>query len=90
MLGFHDFLKGNEEFQRGPQARQMAFRPNQVWMCYTDVLAHSVLSGQYALEQTVIVPPEAKVKPEISPVSVLERFAGFPLTPARGKRLQTA
>jgi hypothetical protein len=90
MLGFHDFLKGNEEFQRAPQAKQMAFRPNQVWMCYTDVLAHSVLSGQYALEQTVIIPPEAKVKPDIAPVSVLERIAGFPLTPSRGKTLQTA
>jgi len=89
MLGFHDFLKGSEEFQHAPQARQMSFRPNQVWMCYTDVLAHSVLSGQYALEQTVIVPPEAKVKPDIAPVSVLERIAGFPLTPSRGRSLQT-
>ncbi|MBX3378807.1 MAG: Kdo hydroxylase family protein [Phycisphaeraceae bacterium] len=88
MLGFHDFLKGNEEFQHGEQARQMNFRPNQVWMCYTDVLAHSVLSGQYALEQTVIVPPEAKVKPDIAPVSVLERIAGFPLTPAPRPALQ--
>lgn len=90
MLGFHDFLKGNEEFQRAPQARQMSFRPNQVWMCYTDVLAHSVLSGQYALEQTVMIPPEAKVKPDIAPVAVLERIAGFPLTPARRSKLQPA
>lgn len=90
MLGFHDYLKGNEEFQHTREAREYNFHPNQVWMCYTDVLAHSVLSGQYALEQTVIIPPEAKVRPEIAPVSVLERMAGFPLTPARKRQLQSA
>jgi hypothetical protein len=43
-----------------------------------------VLSGQYALEQTFIIPVRALIQPEKSPIRVLEKLAGRPLaaTPA--------
>jgi hypothetical protein len=41
-------------------------------MVYTDGVPHAVLAGQYALEQTYIVPPEAFVTPEVAPIRVLE------------------
>ena len=40
---------------------------------------HAVLAGQYALEQTFLVRPEALVNPETSPLRVLEKIAGAPL-----------
>jgi hypothetical protein len=45
-------------------------------MVYTDTVSHAVLSGQYALEQTLLVAPEAMVRPEIAPLGVLEQMAG--------------
>lgn len=47
---------------------------------FTDLVPHAAVSGQYALEQTFIVPKSALVLPEIAPVRVLERLCGVPLT----------
>ncbi|HLV81234.1 MAG TPA: Kdo hydroxylase family protein [Chthonomonadaceae bacterium] len=82
MLQFHHFLKGHEEFQRTGRRHVVAFPPGASWICFTDQIGHSVLSGQYALEQTCIVPLEAMVLPELSPLAVLERLAGRPLAAA--------
>jgi hypothetical protein len=80
MLGFHHYLKGNTEFQRDWRCETTAFAPGATWISFTDGVAHAVLSGQYALEQTVIVPYRAMVQPDRAPVAVLERLAGQPLT----------
>jgi hypothetical protein len=48
-------------------------------MVYTDTVPHAVLAGQYALEQTFLVRPEALVTPETSPLKVLEGIAGTTL-----------
>jgi hypothetical protein len=75
MLHFHDWLKENEEFQKLRHARS-DFPPGATWMVFTDTVPHAVLSGQYCVEQTFIVPVEAMVTPEVAPVRVLERIAG--------------
>ncbi len=76
MLRFHNYLKANEEFQRSGQSNTAAFPPGASWITFTDQVAHKALSGQYALEQTCIVPFGAMLMPECAPVSVLERIAG--------------
>ena len=48
-------------------------------MVYTDTVPHAVLAGQYALEQTLLVEPDALVTPETSPLKVLERITGTAL-----------
>jgi hypothetical protein len=48
-------------------------------MVYTDTVPHAVLAGQYALEQTFLVAPDALVAPESSPLKVLESIAGAAL-----------
>jgi hypothetical protein len=48
-------------------------------MVYTDTVPHAVLAGQYALEQTFLVSPDALVAPEHSPLKVLESIAGAKL-----------
>ena len=45
-------------------------------MVYTDMVPHAVLSGQYALEQTYLVAPEAMVAPEHAPLTVLQELTG--------------
>jgi hypothetical protein len=76
MLRFHDYLKENSDFQQNCTKIHIAFPPMATWMCYTDSVPHAVLSGQYALEQTFIIPVRALVTPEKAPIRVLERMAG--------------
>lgn len=79
MLGFHDYLKENSEFQRDCPKIRLEFPPLATWMVLTDGVAHAVMSGQYALEQTFLVPPNALVVPDHAPCRVLEKIAGQPL-----------
>jgi hypothetical protein len=79
MLRFHDYLKDNSDFQENCNKIHINFPPMATWMCYTDSVPHAVLSGQYALEQTFIIPVRALVTPEKSPIRVLEKMAGMPL-----------
>jgi len=81
MLRFHDFLKQNAQLQGSPERERIRFSPGSSWIVMTDMVSHAVLSGQYALEQTVIVNRAALVAPEKSPVAILERLAGTPLAP---------
>jgi len=80
MLGFHDFLKANETFQRDCPKYTWEFPPLTTWMCFLDSVPHAVLSGQYALEQTFFIGRDAMVTPDKAPVHVLERLAGVSLT----------
>jgi hypothetical protein len=82
MLRFHDYLKENSDFQQNCPKIRLEFPSVSAWMCYTDAVPHAVLSGQYALEQTFIIPIKALVTPEKSPLRVLERIVGQPLAVA--------
>jgi hypothetical protein len=80
MLGFHDYLKGNEAFQRDCAKYRFHFPPNSAWMVFTDVVPHAVLSGQFAVEQTFIIAKESLAAPELAPARILERLSGRSLT----------
>ena len=79
MLHFHDWLKDNRDYQEKWQKIHIEFPPMSTWMVYTDTVPHAVLSGQFALEQTFIVPLKAMVSPEKSPLKVLEGLCGTAL-----------
>ncbi|MGD0955902.1 MAG: Kdo hydroxylase family protein [Candidatus Acidiferrales bacterium] len=79
MLRFHDYLKENAEFQKDCPKVRLEFPPLATWLVYTDGVAHAAMSGQYALEQTFLVPPKALVAPERAPYRILEKIAGCPL-----------
>jgi hypothetical protein len=76
MLRFHDFLKENEEFQRDCPKTQLVFPPRATWLVFTDCVAHAVMSGQYAIEQTFLIPPKALVALEAAPYRILGNIAG--------------
>jgi 3-deoxy-D-manno-oct-2-ulosonic acid (Kdo) hydroxylase len=70
-------LKENAEFQQASEGKEpIAFPPMATWLVYTDGVPHAALSGQFAMEQTFIVPVEALIAPEASPIRVLEAIAG--------------
>ena len=79
MLGFHDYLKENTAFQQNCPKIRLEFPPLSTWLVFTDGVAHAAMSGQYALEQTLLIPPNALVAPEHAPYRILENLAGRPL-----------
>ena len=77
MLHFHDWLKENGDFQAAKEGKeQIQFPPMSTWLVFTDGVPHAALAGQFAMEQTFIIPVEALVTPEVAPIRVLERLAG--------------
>lgn len=79
MLRFHDYLKENQEFQEKCRKVRMEFPPGATWMVFTDGVAHAVLSGRFAIEQTILIPPSALIAPQFAPYKILEQIAGVPL-----------
>ncbi|MGC1912794.1 MAG: Kdo hydroxylase family protein, partial [Candidatus Acidiferrales bacterium] len=76
MLRFHDYLKENTAFQADCEKIRLEFPPLTTWIVFTDGVAHAALSGQYALEQTMLIPPGALVAPQVAPYRILESIAG--------------
>ncbi|HET9087632.1 MAG TPA: Kdo hydroxylase family protein [Acidobacteriaceae bacterium] len=76
MMRFHNFLKENENYQVSGKRESWYFPPGSSWMVYTDMVPHAVLAGQYALEQTYLVAPEAMIAPGHSPLGVLQAMTG--------------
>jgi hypothetical protein len=76
MMRFHNFLKENREFQASCTKYDYQFPAGSSWMVYTDMVPHAVLAGQYALEQTLLIAPEAMVAPQHAPLTVLEELTG--------------
>jgi 3-deoxy-D-manno-oct-2-ulosonic acid (Kdo) hydroxylase len=79
MLRFHDYLKENEEFQKSGSQTRLEFAPHSTWIVFTDAVPHAALAGQFALEQTYIVPVAALLDPQKAPIRVLESLCGRPL-----------
>jgi len=76
MHRFHNFLKENDGYQETARAERISFPPDSTWMVFTDMVTHSVLSGQFALEQTFLVSRDSLALPDKAPISILERLSG--------------
>ena len=76
MLALHDAAKRDMGWQTSSPAEELSFLPGQVWMVYTDQVAHAALSGRNALEQTFLVERDCMLLPERAPLAVLSRMAG--------------
>jgi hypothetical protein len=74
MLRLHHFLKTNDEFQERAPRRMWHFKPGAAWLLFSDAVSHAELRGQYALEHSYFVPPQALALPEESPAALLERM----------------
>jgi 3-deoxy-D-manno-oct-2-ulosonic acid (Kdo) hydroxylase len=80
MLRFHDYLKENSAFQQECAPTRLEFPPYSTWVVFTDGVPHAALSGQFALEQTYIIPFGALLAPQHAPLRLLEGLCGRPLS----------
>ena len=83
MLRFHEYLKRNDSFQSNCRKYCFQFPPGSTWLTFTDVLPHSVQSGQHALEQTFIIARKSLANPDSAPASILEHLCGKPLVSSK-------
>jgi hypothetical protein len=79
MLRFHNFLKGNSEFQEKCTKRIWNFPPGSAWMVLTDTCSHAALRGRFALEHSYFVAPQSLALPHLSPAALLEQACGLPV-----------
>ena len=76
MLGIHDRMKADQNYQSEVPQAQLSIPPGATWACFTDAVSHAAMSGQFAFEQTFYLPVSAMQNPERSPLRVLERLLG--------------
>ena len=76
MLQLHDGMKSDLDYQQQAQQMNKAFPPGSSWICFSDQASHAVMSGQYMLEQTLHLVPEAQYDPAASPLAILQRLTG--------------
>lgn len=80
MLQLHDGMKADLDYQRDAPQQTVPFAAGSVWVCFSDQTSHAVMSGQHMLEQTLHLPATRQYDPSASPLAVLERLTGRPLT----------
>ncbi|MEI7916693.1 MAG: Kdo hydroxylase family protein [Methylophilaceae bacterium] len=76
MLQLHDLVKADIDYQRNSPQQSVDLMPGTTWIVYSDQVLHAAMSGQYMMEQTFHLKPEALYKPETSPIKVLEAIKG--------------
>ncbi|CDL85747.1 Kdo hydroxylase family protein [Xenorhabdus szentirmaii] len=72
MLGLHDAMKANQEYQQQGAQLEVQFPAGSTWICYSDQTPHAAMSGQFMLEQTYLLPISGMISPENSPLMVLK------------------
>lgn len=76
MRRIHNYMKETQDFRDDPSDyRELRFPPFSAWMVFTDSVSHSVISGQYALVTTILVPLQNCRQPELAPYYVLQSAA---------------
>ena len=80
MLHMHDKMKYDESYQKSAPQENVFFAAGSSWIVFTDQVPHAALGGQHALEQTFTLPPEAMMQQGSSPLRILEKLTGKPLT----------
>jgi hypothetical protein len=81
MLQLHDSMKADKRYQEeGPQV-EVAFPAGATWVCFSDQTPHAAVSGQYLLEQTMLLPPQRQYDNDASPLAILSRLTGRALVP---------
>jgi hypothetical protein len=80
MLQIHDRMKADESYQRDCPQLRFEFPPGSSWVCFSDQAVHAAMSGQYMMEQTFHLQPAKQYNPQASPLAIIGRLAGRPVT----------
>jgi hypothetical protein len=81
MLQLHDAMKSDAQYQLAAPQVKFAFPPGATWVCFSDQTPHAAVSGQYLLEQTMLLPPDRQYDNSASPLAILSRLTGHRLVP---------
>jgi len=76
MLQLHDLMKQDAEYQASAPQTRFDFPSGTTWVAFTDQVSHAAMAGQYQLEQTFLLPVDAMIDQDRSPLRVLERLKG--------------
>lgn len=76
MLQLHDRMKQDTEYQKKAPQSTLELPAGGTWMVYTDQVSHAAMAGQFQFEQTFYLPVRAMVRPETSPLKILEKMTG--------------
>jgi hypothetical protein len=76
MLALHDRMKEDTRYQREASQVTVDFPAGATWVAFTDYVSHAAMAGQYQLEQTFLLPVDAMLDAERSPLRILERAKG--------------
>ena len=79
MLGMHDLMKGDEQYQRKAEQQEVCFPAQSTWIVQTDHVSHAAMRGQHVLEQTFYLPVHAMQSAIKSPLRILEAMLKRPL-----------
>lgn len=72
MRRIHNYMKESGEFLADLRGyREIRFPPSSAWSVFTDGISHSVVSGQYALATTILIPLENCKRAELAPFNIL-------------------
>jgi hypothetical protein len=69
-------MKADTEYQVAAPQSRFEFPPGSTWMAFTDQVSHAAMAGQFQLEQTFLLPIDAMLDPQRSPLRILERLVG--------------
>ena len=48
-------MKADQHYQSQVPQTQLAIPPGTTWSCFTDSVSHAAMSGQFAMEQTLLI-----------------------------------
>jgi hypothetical protein len=58
VLGIHYHMKADESYQRECPKTELSMPPGSTRACFTDMVSHAAIAGQFAFEQTFYVPAD--------------------------------
>ncbi|HSG66925.1 MAG TPA: Kdo hydroxylase family protein, partial [Gammaproteobacteria bacterium] len=74
MRRIHNYMKDTESFRADATGyKEIRFPPYSAWTVFTDGISHSVVSGQFALVTTILVPLRNFSRPELAPYHILAK-----------------
>jgi hypothetical protein len=76
MLQLHDRMKEDTSYQQQAPQTAFDFPAGSTWAVFTDSVSHAAMAGQYQLEQTFLLPVDAMLDEQQSPLRILERLKG--------------
>lgn len=74
MSRLHFFGKTDTYLQQQAPKQHWIFPPGSAWLVFSDLASHAVVRGQYAIDQTYLIPAHAFRNRARSTAAVIERF----------------